>query len=237
MTGVRRALCGCCGVDACGFGSLGTPCNAITDSDCPSTLAVTFSSSEHIFSADCNFGVGATDCQQTAVISAIASMVITVTQLPTTQCIYEGSASVSGTSISTPCAGGGGTSTFTTIDVRLSGVSHILTSAQLTACQADCASGKCAGITAQIRVTKSNGATYDFSARWLDNCIPDCATTVPCYNSYANRVPDEMRTESSDCPSTNHASACVTGNGWTSNCGDSTGSRSSTDHIFTVAIS
>jgi hypothetical protein len=239
MTGVRRALCDCCGVELCGYGGSGLPCSVVTSSNCPSTLAVTFSSSALKFFADCNYGVGAVDCQETTEIPAIASTVVTVTQNAAQRCTYTGSASISGSWTSTPCTGSGTSQSYTTIAVELKGNSHLLTSAQLVdPCYGEgCSPYYCAGVCAQITVSTSGRAYYYFSACWFNQCIADCSTEVPCYSSYANRTPDQTRTRYADCPSTNPASACVTGNGWSSACSSSTSSRASTDHIFSVAIS
>ncbi len=241
MTGVRRALCDCCGVDLCGFhGTTGIPCSTVTSSDCPSTLAVTFSMDSLKFYLDCNFGSGSADCQEINEIPALGSTVITVTQNASQKCIYTGSASVSGSWTTTPCTGSGTALALTTVSVELKGHSHLLTNAQLISpCTGEgCSGTRCAGVCAEITVSTSGSSTYRFSACWFNQCIADCTIEVPCYSSYANRTPDQVRSWLADCSgTTNPATACVSGDGWSSDCSSSTSSRAATDHIFSVAIS
>ena len=244
MTGVRLARCDCCFplADDCGFtGATGLPCSTPTSSLCPSTLAVTVSFGGADMYVDCNDGTAPLDCQIINPIPSISSTAVTVTQSGTNNCIYSGSASISGSWDSDPCTGAATTYTWTSIGVELKGHSHTLTNAQLVSpCTGEgCSGTRCAGICAQITLNYSYGTgstgAYELSACWFHECLADCGDAVPCYNSYANRVPDQKSTFLTECTSSNDDSACGTGNGWSKNC--SLGGRFDGDASFTVTIS
>jgi hypothetical protein len=65
--------------------------------------------------------------------------------------------------------------------------------------------------------------------------LSDCTVTVPCYSTYANTTPDQTRTWVDLCASPNNDSACIDGNGWSSDC--SGVGRIESEPVFTAAIS